>query len=104
MQDRENLSNWSDPPPDSVSGETGELFLSAPLAHFSQIASPIAPSSASVRFNLTRSRLLEKFLTTIDKLIADVKALKSIHAKFGVSEFKNLTGVTRSMQSPCSNF
>src|SRR5207244_2468415 len=37
---------------------------------------------------------------TIDKLIADVKALKSKNPKFGVGEFKNLTGVTRKHAIP----
>jgi len=36
----------------------------------------------------------------IDKLIADVKALKSKNPKFGVGEFKNLTGVTRKHAIP----
>ena len=36
----------------------------------------------------------------MDKLIADVKALKSQSPKFGVGEFKNLTGVTRKHAIP----
>ena len=36
----------------------------------------------------------------IGKLIADVKALKSKNPKFGVGEFKNLTGVTRKHAIP----
>jgi selenocysteine-specific elongation factor len=36
----------------------------------------------------------------IDKLIADVKALKLKNPKFGVGEFKNLTGVTRKHAIP----
>ena len=40
------------------------------------------------------------YRSTIEKLIADVKALKSKHPKFGVSEFKNLTGVTRKHAIP----
>ena len=36
----------------------------------------------------------------IDKLIADVKALKSKHPKFGVGEFKNLTSVSRKHAIP----
>jgi selenocysteine-specific elongation factor len=36
----------------------------------------------------------------IDKLIADVRALKSKNPKFGVGEFKNLTGVTRKHAIP----
>jgi selenocysteine-specific elongation factor len=37
---------------------------------------------------------------SIDKLIADVKGLKSKNPKFGVGEFKNLTGVTRKHAIP----
>jgi selenocysteine-specific elongation factor len=36
----------------------------------------------------------------MDKLIADVRALKSQNPKFGVGEFKNLTGVTRKHAIP----
>ncbi|PYR87193.1 MAG: selenocysteine-specific translation elongation factor [Acidobacteria bacterium] len=38
--------------------------------------------------------------TTVDKLIADVKALKSKSAKIGVGEFKDLTGVSRKFAIP----
>ena len=38
--------------------------------------------------------------TAIDKLIADVKALKAKTPKLGVGEFKNLTGVTRKHAIP----
>jgi selenocysteine-specific elongation factor len=38
--------------------------------------------------------------SALDKLIADVKALKSQNPKFGVGEFKNLTGVTRKHAIP----
>jgi len=38
--------------------------------------------------------------TTVDKLIADVKALKSKGAKIGVGEFKDLTGVSRKFAIP----
>lgn len=41
---------------------------------------------------------------SIDKLITDVKALKSKSPKFGVSEFKNLTGVTRKHAIPLLEF
>jgi selenocysteine-specific elongation factor len=36
----------------------------------------------------------------IEKLIVDVRALKSTNPKFGVGEFKNLTGVTRKHAIP----
>jgi selenocysteine-specific elongation factor len=36
----------------------------------------------------------------IDKLIADVKALKSRNPRFGIGEFKSLTGVTRKHAIP----
>jgi len=36
----------------------------------------------------------------IDKLIADVKALKTKNPKLGVGEFKDLTGVTRKHAIP----
>ena len=42
---------------------------------------------------ITEEMLVDR--AAIDKLIAVVKALKSKNPKFGVSEFKNLTGVTR---------
>ena len=38
--------------------------------------------------------------TTIDQLVANVRALKSKSAKLGVAEFKNLTGVTRKHAIP----
>ena len=38
--------------------------------------------------------------TGIDKLIADVKALKTKNPKLGVGEFKDLTGVTRKHAIP----
>ncbi|PYR83112.1 MAG: hypothetical protein DMG18_13510, partial [Acidobacteria bacterium] len=38
--------------------------------------------------------------TTVDKLIADVKALKSKSAKIAVGEFKDLTGVSRKFAIP----
>ena len=38
--------------------------------------------------------------TAMDKLIADVKALKSKNPKIGVSEFKDLTGVSRKFAIP----
>jgi len=38
--------------------------------------------------------------TTVDKLIADVKALKSKSPKIGVGEFKDLTGVSRKFAIP----
>jgi selenocysteine-specific elongation factor len=37
---------------------------------------------------------------SLDKLIANVKALKSKNPKLGVSEFKDLTGVTRKYAIP----
>ncbi|HYR42933.1 MAG TPA: SelB C-terminal domain-containing protein, partial [Terriglobia bacterium] len=37
---------------------------------------------------------------TVDKLIADVKALKSKNPKMGVGEFKDLTGVSRKFAIP----
>ena len=37
---------------------------------------------------------------TIDRLIADIRALKSKNPKFGVGEFKNLTGVSRKHAIP----
>jgi selenocysteine-specific elongation factor len=36
----------------------------------------------------------------MDKLIADLRALKSRNPKFGVGEFKNLAGVTRKHAIP----
>jgi selenocysteine-specific elongation factor len=47
---------------------------------------------------ITEEMLVER--ASIDKLIADVKALKSKNPKFGVGEFKNLTGVTRKHAIP----
>src|SRR2546429_6603006 len=49
------LSNWSDPPPDSVSGETAELFLSEPLC-----ASPLKPRPSAVATFFRRSAAREK--------------------------------------------
>jgi selenocysteine-specific elongation factor len=40
----------------------------------------------------------------IEKLIADIKALKSKNPKLGVGEFKNLTGVTRKHAIPLLEF
>ena len=45
------LSNWSDPPPDSVSGETAELFLSEPL-----VAQPPPPLGGSGLCTTERGR------------------------------------------------
>ena len=42
---------------------------------------------------ITEELLVDR--TVIDKLIRDVKALKAQNSKFGVGEFKNLTGVSR---------
>jgi len=36
----------------------------------------------------------------IEKLIVDIRALKSKNPRFGVGEFKNLTGVTRKHAIP----
>jgi selenocysteine-specific elongation factor len=47
---------------------------------------------------ITEEMFVER--AAIDKLIADVKALKSKNPKFGVGEFKNLTGVTRKHAIP----
>jgi selenocysteine-specific elongation factor len=47
---------------------------------------------------ITEEMFVER--ASIDKLIADVKALKSKNPKFGVGEFKNLTGVTRKHAIP----
>jgi len=47
---------------------------------------------------ITEEMLVDR--AAIDKLIAVVKALKSKNPKFGVSEFKNLTGVTRKHAIP----
>src|SRR5947209_7957348 len=42
--------------------------------------------------------------TTVDKLIADVKALKSKSPKIGVGEFKDLTGVSRKFAIPLLDY
>ena len=47
---------------------------------------------------ITEEMLVDR--AAIEKLIADVRALKSRHPKFGVGEFKNLTGVTRKHAIP----
>ena len=47
---------------------------------------------------ITEDMLIHR--TTMDKLIADVKALKSKNPKIGVSEFKDLAGVSRKFAIP----
>jgi selenocysteine-specific elongation factor len=47
---------------------------------------------------ITEDMLIHR--TIVDKLIADVKALKSKNPKIGVSEFKDLTGVSRKFAIP----
>jgi selenocysteine-specific elongation factor len=47
---------------------------------------------------ITEEMFVER--AAIEKLIADVKALKSKNPKFGVGEFKKLTGVTRKHAIP----
>ena len=47
---------------------------------------------------ITEEMFVER--ASIDKLIADVKAMKSKNPKFGVGEFKSLTGVTRKHAIP----
>jgi len=47
---------------------------------------------------ITEELLVDR--SVIDKLIRDVKALKAPNSKFGVGEFKNLTGVSRKHAIP----
>jgi len=47
---------------------------------------------------ITEELLVDR--AAIDKLIADLRALKSRNPKFGVGEFKNLAGVTRKHAIP----
>jgi len=47
---------------------------------------------------ITEDMLIHR--VAVDKLIADVKALKSKNPKIGVGEFKDLTGVSRKFAIP----
>src|SRR5262249_26916291 len=52
----------------------------------------------NVLVKISEEMLMDR--ATVDKLIANVRALKSKTPKLGVSEFKDLTGVTRKYAIP----